>query len=622
MCGITGFFSYKNKIVTKRYYEAHLKISHRGPDDEGFIYKNERNKIEYLKGNDTIYEYQEKEHIINKPPSSLILGHRRLSIIDLTYHGHQPYNFHNLYLVYNGEIYNYIELRNELKKKGYIFETNTDTEVFLKAFHYWGVDAFNKFNGMWAAAIYDSIKDEILLTRDRFGIKPLYYTLSNNNLIFGSEIKFVASFFETLKSDAEMVYDYIEYGYISHTNKTFFKNIMQLKAGHFAIYNRNGFKEIEYFSKKRNDKCNVTIDEIREVLIDSVKLRTRSDVLVASLLSGGMDSSSIVSIIFKENLVNNMNTFTITFEEKNLDYEAKYVDDITKMTNFKNTKVFLKPKNLTDDLVYIIESPYRSFAENARYEIFSYIKNNTHIKVLLNGEGGDEVFSGYNFHYFSYLNELILERKLLKLFKEYFLIKKHIQKTNKEIMKGMISYLFEYWSINKPMKTTFFIGDFKKKKVYFHKKPLINEVLKNRYFSALPEYLKYADKISMYFSLEVRVPFLDYKLVKKADCLKSDEMIKNGIAKYSLREAVKNIIPKSIYKRKDKKGFFIPQDLWTQNEFSNIIINEIEYIKTHGLFEYMNKNIIYNYYLKYGINDKIWRVYCLSRWKKVWNITS
>ncbi|OOF20752.1 hypothetical protein BZJ19_16950, partial [Salinivibrio proteolyticus] len=231
MCGITGFFSYKNKCSTTDFYNAHRKIAHRGPDDEGFIYRDSNGGLENIIGCDTISELRNRDLITNKSPSSLIIGHRRLSILDLTSQGHQPFSYVDLHLTYNGEIFNYVELRDELISVGYTFETQTDTEVFLKSYHYWGEDAFNKFNGMWAAAIYDSSKDCLLLTRDRFGIKPLYYSFIDSNFIFGSEIKFVSSFMDKLYPNEQMVYDYIEHGYISHTSDTFFAGIHQINPG-------------------------------------------------------------------------------------------------------------------------------------------------------------------------------------------------------------------------------------------------------------------------------------------------------------------------------------------------------------------------------------------------------
>jgi len=621
MCGITGFFSYNNKMNAKEYYDAHIKLAHRGPDDEGFVYKNKNNSIEHLVGNDTIEELKNRDFIYNQQSSSMILGHRRLSIIDLTSAGHQPFVFENLYLVYNGEIYNYIELREDLKKLGYSFETDSDTEVFLKAYHCWGTEAFNKFNGMWASAIYDKEKDTILLTRDRFGIKPLYYSIINDNLIFGSEIKFVSSFMDKLCHNEKIIYDYVEYGYISHTNETFFKDIIQLEAGCYAIYNQRDLASTRYYFKEKK-KVIDSVNRIKSALLNSIKLRMRSDVKVGSLLSGGMDSSAIVCSVHKEKYAKDMNTFTISYAEKELDYEAEYVQDINNQTNFKNHSIHLEPDSeILDKLTYIIESPYRSFTESAMYKIYDYIKENTDITVLLNGEGADEIFSGYNAHYSFFLYTLISQGKFKKFYNEFKFIK---NRANKSILSLSIEIVKVFIIHNNWQKY------FKRSKIFKNKyinnreikseNPFRNEILLNREYSALPEYLKYADKIPMYFSLEVRVPFLDYKLVNNVHNLQDDELIRDGVTKYTLREAVKDIVPKSVYERKDKKGFFTPHDLWLKTQFSKNVKDELVNIKENGLFSFMDSEEIYNYYEKFGIDAKIWRIYCLSRWKKVWNI--
>jgi len=623
MCGITGFFSYKNKIETKKYYDAHKKIAHRGPDDEGFIYKNEKNEIEHLIGDDTIEELEYRKKIYEKESSSLILGHRRLSIIDLTSAGHQPYVYENLYLVYNGEIYNYIELREELQELGYSFQTDSDTEVFLKAYHCWGIESFNKFNGMWASAIYDKNKDEILLTRDRFGIKPLYYTLVNENLIFGSEIKFIAPFFDKLESNEQMVYDYIEYGYISHTNETFFKNIYQLEKGHYAIYS-SSFKLIKtkYFNLKKQKILN-PITTIKKKLIDAVSIRMRSDVNIGSLLSGGMDSSSIVCIVDKENFKQDMETFTITYKEKELDYESEYVKDITNQTGFKNHSIYLKPESKTiDELVYILETPYRSFAQNAMYNLYSHISEKTDVKVLLNGSGSDEIFSGYNAHYMYYLISLLSDMKIIVFFKELQKIKDRTEKTYISLVKELIKTILIHYNLQKFFKKNLF---FKNKKLFVDrqkksKDALKNEILINREYTSLPEYLLYEDRISMFFSLEVRVPFLDYKLVNEANSLENKLLIKNGVTKYILRKSMEEIIPSSVYERKDKKGFFTPHSLWLKTDIFDNIKKELEDINKNGLFDYMNHKVIYKEFITDGSSQKIWRIYTLSRWKKVWKI--
>lgn len=621
MCGITGFFSYKNKCDTNKFYEAHRKIAHRGPDDEGFIYKNKNNILEHLIGYDSMEKLKALEHILNKEPSSLILGHRRLSILDLTECGHQPYAFENFYLVYNGEIFNYIELRNELKEIGYSFDTDGDTEVFLKAYHCWGIEAFNKYNGMWAAAIYDVNTDSIILTRDRFGVKPLYYSLVNDSLIFASEIKFISSFFDILEVNEQMAYDYIEYGYVSHTKHTFFKNISQLQPGFYAIYNCDKFFENRYYSAKENRVDN-KIHSVKSILSDSIKLRMRSDVKIGSLLSGGIDSSSIVCLICDQKLSNKFDTFTISYPEKDLDYERQYVDDVMDKTKYSNYSIELKQEiDLVDELVRIIESPYRTFSENSAYYIYKHINNNTNIKVLLNGEGADELFSGYTVHYFYYLVTLLLGGKLPDFYKEYSFIKKRIGCSNAFLMKETIIALLKTFNLAKYFKKhTFYNKKFKIYNIKYSKNPLKNEILSNRFFSALPEYLKYADKISMNFSLEVRVPFLDYRLVDISNSFEDNDYIRNGITKYTLREAMKYFIPRSVYERKDKKGFFTPHELWLKTIFTNAIEKEIKEIRNNGMFDFINTKGIYDYYKKHGANQKIWRVYCLSRWRKVWGI--
>ncbi|OQY51872.1 MAG: asparagine synthetase B, partial [Candidatus Parabeggiatoa sp. nov. 2] len=190
MCGITGIIRQDASISLDKYYQAHLTIKHRGPDDEGFVIKTRAGKMVPCRGKDTISELQNLPDIRSQSSTKMVLGHRRLSILDRTYQGHQPFYFEGLWLIYNGEVYNYIEIRGELQNQGYRFETKTDTEVVIKAYHCWGTDAFSKFNGMWGMAIYEEANDRLILSRDRFGIKPLYYCLNNTEFLFASEVKF------------------------------------------------------------------------------------------------------------------------------------------------------------------------------------------------------------------------------------------------------------------------------------------------------------------------------------------------------------------------------------------------------------------------------------------------
>jgi asparagine synthase (glutamine-hydrolysing) len=624
LCGITGFFSYKNKINSKKYYEAHLKIAHRGPDDEGFIYKN-NNKIELLKGNDTIKEFQDKEHILNKAPSSLILGHRRLSIIDLSSHGHQPFYYKELSIVFNGEIYNYIELRDKLKKIGYSFETESDTEVFLKAYHCWGVEAFNKFNGMWAVAIYDESKDEIILCRDRFGIKPLYYSLDNNNLIFGSEIKFIASFIDNLYANERMVYEYLRFNYLSHTNETMFKNILQLEPNSYLIYSKSGTEIKKYWDLEQKENI-----DIEEDLIKAINLRMRSDVEVGSLLSGGIDSSTILGIINDKKMTTKFKTFSAVFKEQEFS-EKRYIDKF-QTDNIKLEKNFIYPdakllvENI-DELIYTQEEPFRSLAVFSQYEIYKYIKENSNVKVLLNGQGADEIFTGYTEYYYDYLLELLRILNFKLFIKEFIAFRNNRNLTTKSLSKQiLITFLAKF--IRKSDK----YGIFNKKFSYTSPKKKFNNLLKDSLwksltFSALREYLRYEDKNSMRFSLESRLPFLDFNLVNSAFSLKDSDKIDNGLSKKVLREIAKDKIPNETLNRKDKMGFVSPQEVWQKTILKNDMDKVFEVIKTDGLFDFINSSKLYDIYQKYHQNKMndwtfIWRLYCLYKWKKVWKIKS
>ena len=626
MCGITGFYSYENKIDTGKYYKAHKRIAHRGPDDEGFIYKNNDNKLEYLIGDDTIDELRNREFIYNRESSSLVLGHRRLSIIDLSAAGHQPYIYKHLSLVYNGEIYNYIELRDELKELGYVFETDSDTEVFLKAYHCWDVDAFNKFNGMWASAIYDETKDTILLTRDRFGIKPLYYSFIDDNFIFGSEIKFVSSFMDKLYPNEQMVYEYVRFNYIDHTDQTLFRNILQLEPNSYMIFSREGFEVSNYWELK--EEKNISKETIEKKLNDAIRLRMRSDVEVGSLLSGGIDSSTILGIINQKKYINEFQTFSAVFKEEKFS-EKKYIDKF-ETDNIQLTKHFIYPEaeklsTLIEELIYTQEEPFRSLAVFSQYEIYKYIKNNTDTTVLLNGQGADEIFTGYTEYYYIYLLELLRTLKFQLFKKEFNHFVNHRQIGKLTLVKQLlIHFLSKY--IRVPDKYGIFNKTFNiKKKDSKFKNLLKNSLWNSLTFSALREYLRYEDRNSMRFSLESRLPFLDFELVQNAFSLQDKDKINNGLSKIVLRDIARDKIPHETLNRKDKMGFVSPQEIWQRSVLKNEFDEVFREIKTNGIFDFINNEKVYLLYQDYKSNklndwSLIWRIYSIYKWKKVWSI--
>lgn len=626
MCGITGFFSYKNRCNTKKYYEAHKKIAHRGPDDEGFLYKNENNKIEYLIGDDSIEEFKDRALIYSKEPSSFILGHRRLSIIDLSSHGHQPFVYKNLSLVYNGEIYNYIELRDELIELGYSFETDSDTEVFLKAYHYWGVESFNKFNGMWASAIYDEDRNTILLTRDRFGIKPLYYSLVDDNLIFGSEIKFVSSFIDKLYANEEMVYEYLRFNYIDHTNQTLFKDILQLEPNSYMVFSKKGIELSNYW--KLEEKRDISKEDIEKKLNSAINLRMRSDVEVGSLLSGGIDSSTILGIINQKKYIDKFQTFSAVFKEEKFS-EKQYIEKfIAENMELKKHYIYPKAEELTsliEELIFTQEEPFRSLAVFSQYEIYKYIKNSTDTTVLLNGQGADEIFTGYTEYYYVNLLELLRVLNFSSFFKEFNHFKNNRKISTVTLIKQLtVTFLSSYFRVEDKYKI------FNKKFKSTKKSKKFNNLLKNSLyqsltFSALREYLRYEDKNSMRFSLESRLPFLDFRLVNSAFSLTNESKIEDGLSKVVLRDIAKGKIPDETLNRKDKMGFVSPQEVWQKTILKKEFDEVFEDIEINGIFNFMNSTKIYFLYEEYRKNNfsdwsLIWRIYSIYKWKKVWNI--
>lgn len=611
MCGITGFFSPEKDINTSKYYNSHLLIKHRGPDDEGFVSLFDW-EIKVYKGDDTIAHFQNHEHINSVKYSRLILGHRRLSIIDLTHQGHQPFydEEKNFFLVYNGELFNYVELKDELEKYGYKFLTNSDTEVVLKSYIHWGNDAFNKFNGMWAIAIFDKKKNCLVLSRDRFGIKPLYYSLIDGVLCFSSEMKFLQSFIDKkLTLNNKSIREYIDECLLNHSPQTFWSEIKELEPAYILTFQNSKVSVNKYwdYSPAMADYSErEALDKFEAFFEDSLKLRMRSDVEVGTLLSGGLDSSLIVCTLYKLGLIkeHNFKSFSAVFEDERFS-EKKYIDETINKTGLMPYFVYPKAEELEDyldKLLYHIEEPFRSLSVYSQFLIYRKIRGETNVKVVLNGQGADELFGGYTYHYNYLFGSLLKKIKIRKLLQEIKLFKN-----------------------NRGIKSSTIIVDTLKNMIkslccsnYFNS-ATFNE-LKG---SALREYLKYDDRNSMAFGIEARVPFLDYRLVEFAFSLDEKYKINNFVNKRIEREYAKGIIPEEIINRKDKMGFISPQEEWQRKEIKDNLFEIYPIISSLSSIR-IPKNKLrvlkkYQDYLRGKNNDwgYAWRVYCLYRWMKV-----
>ncbi len=601
MCGISGIINKNNKKVLKEEIKKiNDLISHRGPDDEGFFFGD-----------------------------NFAFGHRRLAILDLSNDGHQPMHYLDKYTItYNGEIYNYLELREELIKEGYTFISNTDTEVILASYDKWGENCVNKFNGMWAFAIYNKEKNIIFCSRDRFGIKPFYYTEIDGKFIFGSEIKQLLPFFQINFVNTKVLMDYLILGYEEHTNETFFKNIYKLEQSHILIYDLEThiiqikkYYDITKDYSKSNDKEKEAIEIYKKFFFESIKLRLRSDVKVGTCLSGGLDSSSIAAIASGfYNQISDKKFVAIhaksmeSYNDESL--FARKVADHCDLDLKIVEPTFEDFKNSIDDIIETQEEPFGSPSIVMQYFVMKKAKDEQ-CTVMLDGQGGDETLLGYERYYPAYLKSLSFQKALTDLFLSI--------KNSKLTLKQLIGYILYF--------TNYKIRLFRLQKKYnFIKKEYINiistDILKNSsesyldiyqlqyseiYFTQLPHLLKYEDKNSMIHSIETRLPFIDFKVLETALSLNNKFKIYQGWTKYILRKVVERILPKEIVWRKNKFGFEAPTATWIgmlENEMKKTIYSSIL------LSSILNKNFEFS---KLD-NKQKWKLFNIAKWERLYNI--
>ena len=536
MCGINGF-SWVDETLIR---EMNQTSCNRGPDDEGVFVDN-----------------------------NVSLGHRRLSIIDLSPAGHQPMCNENgsIWIVYNGEIYNFQEIREQLQQKGHSFKSKTDTEVIIHAYEQWGVKSFDMFNGMWAFCIYDKAKSELVLSRDRFGIKPLCYCLHKGQLIFSSMISAILTHNIETGPSENAIMQFLAYN-LQHCDKnTFFKNIYSLEPGNFLKYDlkTKNYTIEKWYAPQRLE--NITVEQVRRSFVDSVESQTVADVPIGSCLSGGIDSSSIVCTLDKF-LPYPFYTFSFVAPGNTFD-ESKYIKEVGRLTKTKQFFTQITEDDFLNefpDFVKALEEPVLGLSPYAQYRVMK-LAHQQGAKVLLDGQGGDEIFAGYHY-YFSYrFFDLLKRGRILSLVKEMFLYLRNL----KNLMpfglfafllmpKGLKNYLWKK-VVNKWINVNYLEEVCGGNSDPRWQAMSLEEVLRLTLFStAIPHLLQWEDKSSMRWSIESRVPFLDLHLVETALSLAPEQKLRNGKTKLIFKEAVKDILPEMISGRTDKIGFDTPVD--------------------------------------------------------------
>jgi asparagine synthase (glutamine-hydrolysing) len=589
MCGIAGIYYFSGIAKTGGIRQMTESLRHRGPDDEGFLGVNfESKKVYPLMGKESRIEGPSIEDF--DQPVNLLLGHRRLSILDLSAAGHQPMGNEDgsLWIVHNGEIYNYLEIREELECLGHTLRSKTDTEVILHAYEEWGIDCLGRFNGMWAFAIVDLRMNRIFCSRDRTGVKPFYYFYDGKRFCFASEIK---AFFEmdhfSIEPNEQIIADYLLSGFIDHTNETFFKNIHQLRSGEYLLFEDKNLTIQSYWDIEAKEiRFNREADyaeRFQELLQDSIRLRLRSDVPIGTCLSGGLDSSSIVCLgnklmfdgrsIEPQLVGKQQKTFSSCFKETSYD-ERKFIEMVIKQTGAEKNYVFPQPEGLSREmerLLWYQDEPFGSTSIYAQWNVMRTAKERN-IIVLLDGQGGDELLAGYLPSFLYLFRQMSKEMAFRRLIKEFRIFQKKHGSWFRQFLSRKLPTRMAHWFNcfipNRKTKIEWVEEGFQKKYRQDLSTPMpfnndLNNYLYRLFrFSALPGLLHYEDRNSMAFSLETRLPFLDYRLVEYVFHLPVEQKVREGITKVVLRKAMKGIIPEAIRNRMDKMGFTTPMDLW------------------------------------------------------------
>jgi asparagine synthase (glutamine-hydrolysing) len=560
MCGIAGIFSFhQNAPATSAQIQKMADaIRHRGPDDEGF----------YVNGN-------------------IALGHRRLAIIDLSPDGHQPMAGPDgsTWIIYNGEIYNYLELRAELSAQGHQFKSQSDTEVILHAYQEYGPDCVRRFDGMFAFALWDARRRRLFLARDRFGIKPLYFFRAAHQFLFASEIKALLAVMEKRPSpNQQLVYDFLTLGVLDHTNDTFFEDAHKLPPAHYMLVDAVGKVQTERYwdfevSTEVAPLSDKTVAEKSQTFFDlfaeSVRSHLISDVTVGSCLSGGLDSSAVVSVIsrlIRERKATSVGpqqqTFSACYNDSRLDEQA-FIDHVIQATGALSHRVFPTAEGFKKELAQLLwhqEEPFSGTSMYAQWEVMRSARDHR-VTVLLDGQGADEQLLGYRKFYVFYIQHLLRNGRRGMGLREML---KHFG-SREVLMTLQWQRGLRYWrgaqigsvALAKQLLQDSFRQTLADSDVGLAISGDLGTRLKadmTRF--SVPVLLRYEDKNSMAFSCESRVPFLDHRLVEYVAGLPLNLKLREGWTKYCLRRGAQNVVPKKILERKDKIGFATPEDEW------------------------------------------------------------
>jgi asparagine synthase (glutamine-hydrolysing) len=608
MCGIAGFIDpqlnlTKSHPTLDKMLQA---IAHRGPDSRGT----------YFEG-------------------PLAFGHNRLAIIDLSADGNQPMEYFDSVIVFNGEIYNYIEVREQLIRKGYHFKTKSDTEVILAAYREYGTQCVNHFIGMWAFVLWDKKEQLLFCSNDRFGIKPFYYIHLGDRFYFGSEYKALKqSPLFTNDVNLDQVSRGLQLGWIVYQDETYFNCLKILPAASNLIFKNAECRIEKYWDIDFTRKSSSTFEEkkyeLRELFRDSISLHMRSDVEVAICLSGGIDSSglsSFMSVLYPQK---DLRSFSIYYDGKNEVDERPFIKAVT--DRYSNIKPNLyKPEQdeiigLCEEIFYSADVPASGSSFMSHYYLVKEIAKKN-VKVVLDGQGSDEYLGGYMHSMYRAFADELTSMQIGKFGRDFSLHASNQNLNSGEkfdvLGKSIMSVFSSEQRLYEMEYKHYFPGvlQYKPGNIPFHLNHKPANKLTNFLFhllgtTSLPTILHYVDRMTMAHSVESRVPFLDHRLVELAFSFSNDDKINRGTTKYVLREALKNELPPTVYERKDKKGFVTPGETnWLRKPLRKLL--NIDYSNFGHWNKEKTEKIINEYLAGNNRHAKlVWRIATLNHWLK------
>ena len=601
MCGIAGYFGNKN-LDSNTIQKTLSILLRRGPDDQNY-----------------------KKYQINEF-KNLYFFHTRLSIIDLNPRSNQPLEDSLFSIIFNGELYNYLEIKKDLESKGVEFSTHSDTEVILKGYQIYGKDLFNIMEGMWALAIYDKKKKETIISRDRFSEKPLYYYTTTDGLYFSSDVKAIKALSkDSFAFNNRRLLSGLICGFKSYYKKpeeTFFEKIKNLPGGHFAVIDSLfNFSVKKYYSVNTKVNLNLKEDEIifntKKLFFNAIQIRLRSDVPSAFCLSGGLDSSSLVSIAAKK-FNFKINSFSLIDNNDERYNEKKNIDLVVNDVEANHHEIKLEKKsNNLDYLTNLIEYKSAPLSTITSY-LHSYLQkeiSNKGFKVSFSGTAADEIFTGYYDHHLQYLHDVNNTEYFassLKNFYKYikpkirnkFFQNENLYIHNSNFRKHIFDNSYEFSElINQNLKDEFEF-DFQEEK--FCENLSLNRRLNELFYENTPLILNEEDSNSMYYSIENRSPFLDSKLIDFMNSVETRHLIKDGYSKNILRETSKDYLIDAVRLDREKKGFNSSvQSIFDfeDKDFYEMILNKnnkvYDFIDNSKVRKILQKDISKNHYSKF-----------------------